>query len=284
MKKIDPPNVTFATAVEEVISGIGAPADRAVHEVAFADPASLEASYVQCAVLAELYAVPRVAAEGDPYVYGALRKSHLTKMYTQYFVPEAKPARRIYELIKVAANGKCPLCGGVGQVRTLDHYLPKANFPLYSILPANLVPCCRDCNSDKLNSFAAEKGGQTLHPYFDNEMYFNEQWIHAEVIQTFPPVVQYSVVPPEHWSEIEKARVVSHFVEYRLADKFSIEAAADLPETIHTRKTTLREFTPAEFSSYLSERSSVTTVPMNNWRRVMFAALADNWWFCSQQF
>ncbi|TPJ42888.1 HNH endonuclease signature motif containing protein [Mesorhizobium sp. B2-7-1] len=59
----------------------------------------------------------------------------------------------------------CPFCGGLGHTWTLDHYLPKANFPAYSVNPSNLVPCCRDCNSGKNASFGAELHEQTLHPY-----------------------------------------------------------------------------------------------------------------------
>ncbi|KAA3506358.1 HNH endonuclease [Agrobacterium vitis] len=284
MKKLTPPNVDFATALASAISGIGSEAVRISHINAFADPVAIEENYASCAKAATLYAEPKIAAVGDPVVYNGLSKSQLTKLYTQYFVPENKPARRLYEAIKVSANGKCPLCGGVGHVHTLDHYLPKANFPLYSVMPVNLVPCCRDCNSEKLNAFAVVQEKQTLHPYFDHDKFFLERWVGARVIQTMPPVVEYFVMPPDHWHENEKARVHAHFSEYGLADKFSIEAAADLPETIQTRRTTMFLNTPAEFSRYLAEKGRNTALPINNWRRVMFNALAADDWFCNQLF
>ena len=216
MKKLGLPKVNFSTALTEAISGIGSAGLRLEYTNAFTDPPAVETNYANCAKAATLYAQPRVTEMGDPLVYGNLLKSDLTKLYTQYFVPEGKPARRLYEAIKVAAGGKCPLCGGVGHVRTLDHYLPKANFPLYAIMPTNLVPCCRDCNSEKLNAFAAVRENQTLHPYFDHERFFDDKWIHARVIPTTPPVLEYFVLPPDAWPEDDKSRVWSHFVEYRL--------------------------------------------------------------------
>lgn len=284
MKKLPLPKVNFSAALSEAISGIGSAATRLAYATAFADPTAIETNYADCARAANLYAQPRVATAGDPLVFGALRKSDLTKLYTQYFVPEGKPARRLYEAIKVAAGGKCPLCGGVGHVRTLDHYLPKANFPLYAVMPTNLVPCCRDCNSEKLNAFAAARGNQTLHPYFDHERFFDDKWVYARVIRTMPPVLEYFVAPPDDWHEDDKSRVKSHFAEYGLAEKFSVEAAADLPETIRTRQTTMSAVSPQEFSRYLAEKGQTGTLPVNNWRRVMFAALAADPWFCTQPF
>jgi hypothetical protein len=284
MKKLPPPTLSFSTALTEAISGIGNNADRTMYTAAFLDSAAVETAYEDGARAATLYSMPRVTGTDDPVVHGTLRKSHLTKLYTQYFVPGTKPARRLYEEIKVTANGKCPLCGGVGHVRTLDHYLPKANFPVYSVLPANLVPCCRDCNSEKLNAFAATRGLQTLHPYFDHDRFFNERWVDARVVQNDPPVVEFSVAAPVGWDADDRLRVQSHFDEYGLANKFSTEAAADLPETIQTRRTTMSASSPAEFSNYLNEKSQTLALPVNNWRRVMFAALAADFWFCTQTF
>ncbi|MDR6869561.1 5-methylcytosine-specific restriction endonuclease McrA [Bosea sp. BE125] len=284
MKKLSLPAVNFATALNEAISGIGDVSQRQTYQSAFLDAHAIETHYADCATAATLHAQPRVTTLDDPIIIAHLRKSDLMRLYTQYFVPKDKAARRIYEDIKVTANGKCPLCGGVGHVRTLDHYLPKSNFPLYSVMPANLIPCCRDCNSEKLNAFAGAMKDQTLHPYFDHDRFFDDKWIYANVIQSSPPVLEYFVRPPESWDSSHKSRVKAHFDDYGLADKFSVEAAADLPETIQTRRTSMVMSSPQEFSNYLSEKSRTLSFPVNNWRRVMFAALAADEWFCEQEF
>ncbi len=284
MKKLSVPTVGFSTALKDAISGIGSQSDQVLHTAAFADPVAMETQYKTAALAADLYAEPRINTTGDPVILGCLTKSQLTKLYTQYFVPEGKPARQHYEALKVTANGKCPLCGGIGHVRTLDHYLPKANFPVYAVLPTNLVPCCRDCNSDKLNSFANVQDKQTLHPYFDHDHFFSEKWIHARVVQKVPPILEYYVFPPAHWSPVDKSRAKAHFDEYGLAKKFSVEAAADIPETIEIRRIIMSENTPAEFSQYLAEKGNNGALPVNNWRRVMFHALATDAWFCNQIF
>ncbi len=61
----------------------------------------------------------------------------------------------------------CPMCGGFGN-GTLDHYLPKDDYPEYSFFSKNLVPAC-SCNSLR---GTAVKGvvppSRVIHPYFDD--------------------------------------------------------------------------------------------------------------------
>jgi hypothetical protein len=284
MKKLPLPTVNFPTALSTAISGVGDAAHGQMYTAAFPHPNTIELQYAHHAAAANLYLLPRVSGIDDQIIFNGLLKSQLTKLYTQYFVPEKKPGRRLYDAIKASAKGKCPLCGGVGHVKTLDHYLPKANFPLYSVMPANLVPCCKDCNSEKLNAFSHVRNEQTLHPYFDHDRFFTDKWIRARVIPEMPPVLDYFVAPPVYWQGDDQRRVESHFDEYDLADKFSIEAAADIPETILTRKKTMQDSSPEEFASYLAEKGNNPSLPINNWRRVMFNALSTDAWFCAQSF
>ncbi|MCI1145139.1 hypothetical protein [Stenotrophomonas maltophilia] len=61
----------------------------------------------------------------------------------------------------------CPVCGGLG-ARTIDHHLPKANYPEFSIFAPNLIPCCGTCNSKRGNANKPGVPQTTLHPYFDS--------------------------------------------------------------------------------------------------------------------
>lgn len=91
--------------------------------------------------------------------------------------------------------GCCPYCGIKGSM-TVDHYLPRNReaFPHLSVLSANLVPACGDCQGHKLNYYAPAMGRvvrnrrrqmgaaelhqrpyrfriserRILHPYFDH--------------------------------------------------------------------------------------------------------------------
>ncbi len=61
--------------------------------------------------------------------------------------------------LKISNNGEwmCPICQ-VTPVNSMDHYIPKDKYPLYTVQPRNLVPCCTTCNGHKSeNVFEAGK-------------------------------------------------------------------------------------------------------------------------------
>lgn len=61
----------------------------------------------------------------------------------------------------------CPLCGGPG-CRTIDHHLPDASYPEFSVFSRNLVPSCSSCNPKRNNSNQHGAALLTLSPYFDH--------------------------------------------------------------------------------------------------------------------
>lgn len=61
----------------------------------------------------------------------------------------------------------CPMCGSGGRGH-LDHMLPRAAYPEFSILGLNLVPTCPSCNSNnKRETYRGDPPERFLHPYFD---------------------------------------------------------------------------------------------------------------------
>jgi len=66
------------------------------------------------------------------------------------------------ELLIGAERGMCPMCAE-RTASVLDHYLPRAAYPEFSILPINLVPVCWDCNFLKDKNFK-ENGESALSP------------------------------------------------------------------------------------------------------------------------
>ncbi|MEG3147851.1 HNH endonuclease signature motif containing protein [Sphingomonas sp. RT2P30] len=61
----------------------------------------------------------------------------------------------------------CPMCGSLGG-RSLDHALPRRQFPEFSILRENLVPACESCNSgEKGDTYRGTWPARFIHPYYD---------------------------------------------------------------------------------------------------------------------
>lgn len=217
----------------------------------------------------------------DPIVVGQLKKSDLIKLYENYLVGKKKPARKVYDALMLAADEKCPFCGGVGRPRNLDHYLPKAYYPQFSILPVNLVPSCRDCNMDgKGEAFAEEEAEQVIQPYLDDDRFFNEQWLFARYLPDDgdePDVIEYFVSPPVGWEDPDKQRVEKHFNDFDLGLRFSKEAGSRLVVLMAQYQALLDVQVDKVTSKNIIFQSAIDASPfVNHWERVMCLALMSD--------
>lgn len=107
-----------------------------------------------------------------------MTEEQLKNVYENKFAKKGQPGRKVYDkLMSKPAQGICPLCGQ-RVVSTLDHYLPKAHFPVLSVVPINLIPSCSECNKSKTDHVPENAEQQTLHPYYDDVE--EEQWLYSK--------------------------------------------------------------------------------------------------------
>ncbi|WP_256679518.1 HNH endonuclease [Pseudomonas sp. Fl4BN1] len=225
----------------------------------------------------------RLARGDDPFVIDDIRKSELVHLY-EYYMVQREPGRALYDSILVAAGDHCPTCGGIGRPRTLDHYLPKANYPKLTIVPQNLIPACRDCNTDKRNPLIDHPHRQPLHPYLDKRQFFEERWISVSVSHTSPCSIIYSVSPPDDWNDEDKARAVNHFDLFGIAERYSIQAGSELSMLMDMGANYFSRQPPEAFSDFLRSGAQVTGLVINGWKKVLYEALADDVWFCNRNY
>lgn len=240
---------------------------------------SASSNYEDLAAEDNLCSLAPVENETDNIV-GDLSKDDLVKVYDQYFTGKQKPAREVYSAIMFAANGRCPYCGGIGEPKNLDHYLPKKHFPQFSVLPLNLIPACRDCNMDgKGAAYARIQSELIIHPYLDHARFFNEQWLHAQYIKgagSEPAVIEYYVEAPESWNAVDKARIKNHFDSFDLLRRFSREAASRSTTCIDQMRNLIAlgieiEKAKSTILSSVIDKALCT----NHWERVMCLALME---------
>lgn len=229
-----------------------------------------------------LYTIPEHKGNNSTEVLGGVTKGELKSVYTQHMVGKDKPARSVYEsLLSLSPGKKCPLCG-FGHVKTLDHYLPKAKFPLFSVLPINLIPACRDCNTGKLASTSSVANEQSIHPYYDREHFFTDQWLTAKIEQTEPATVLFYVTPPEVWDSLSKNRAEAHFKSYSLSSRYSVEVANQLSELRYELAYMSDEESRRD---HLQQRAeSCKKVHKNSWQTALHQALANSPWYCDAGF
>lgn len=154
MKKINPPNVEDIKELQ-LLANNGR----------LGSYPHLMNEYIMFREQYELYDVNM----GNPWhirqlpISGDFKKS----LITHYNEPPVDRLLFIQEYRRKISPTLCPMCGGFGN-GTLDHYLPKNDFPEYSFFSKNLIPAC---NCNQLRSTTV-KGttfpARVIHPYFDN--------------------------------------------------------------------------------------------------------------------
>jgi len=276
MKKLPPPGFDTKDIFKEITSEMSS---KKLIEQIQDDYENISAShtlYLEKAESADLYSLTPCSDGDDTIIFEHLTKNQYKRLYDYYLLSDKKKARKIYDSILINAHEKCPYCGGIGHPKNLDHYLPKASFPQYSILPQNLIPSCRDCNMDgKGAEFAKRYEDQILHPYFDNDKFFNEQWISAKYTPGSPGFVEYYVDPPTSWTEREKQRVSTHFNEFDIALRYSIKAAEELSILIPSINDSLRDITPDEYKRLILNPQIRHASIKNHWKRILFQAIIE---------
>ncbi len=153
MKKIDPPLVDDINE----LSDLSLNARLKENDILSRNINNLLAHYLQY----EAYA-------GNPWEVNSLNlEGNLaSKLKLLYENPPKYQLGFIKEYRDKLSPDICPMCGGLGK-GTLDHYLPKDDYPSFAVLSKNLVPAC-DCNSKRNTTVKGDREPErVIHPYYD---------------------------------------------------------------------------------------------------------------------
>lgn len=272
MRKLNLPPHSLKDIVQQCAASIRDKelADRLLGSVA--ELSLAEASYRILGPSSDLYTIAPTHT-----VNGRVSIAEMAGLYTKTFARKGSPTRGIYDAIRAGApGGICPLCNQ-RQVSTLDHHLAKSEHASLAITPINLVPACKDCNTDSQVRRPATKGEQTLHPYFDSVD--TEIWLSAQLIEVSPPSVLFFANPPAHWTPDRKAIVTNHVKVFGLSNLYAVHAASELVNIYFDIEA--NPLPPAQLQAHLSEQAkNRRRVVLNSWQAALYQALAQSDWFC----
>lgn len=79
-----------------------------------------------------------------------------------YNHPPTKLKKLIQERRIDHGLNECPFCGKPTAPSTLDHYVPKSDWPEFSIFQNNLVPQCKECAPIKGDSYYCHERGMAI--------------------------------------------------------------------------------------------------------------------------
>lgn len=228
MRKLPKPVNAPLYNYDKCIERIGCSSKASLFYSCFSQLNALMLNYQLKACNNDLYTIPSISSAGNPGL-GSLSTDDFKKLYTTYMVnqDERHASRKIYDSIKASAL-KCPLCG-FGEIYEVDHYLPKSEFPVFSVFSDNLIPCCHPCNHGKLTAYANTAGQQTLHPYYDEFEIEGFRWLYVDFVSNQDKFeITYYVDPPKAVNSVSYSRIFTHFKQFKLENRFKKHALSEM--------------------------------------------------------
>lgn len=195
----------------------------------------------------------------------------------------ASPSKELPHIDRIREESDancCPMCGSFHS-GTLDHLLPKKEYPVFAIFGRNLVPACK-CNSKRTNQLTGTNlSERILHPYFDDILRERLFVAHFEDFGLAPRITLRSVLDPAgpdaaavrfHIRNVVERTSILRYLRTswnNLLRRPSL-AAADLRDAPATRQMLLNILT-AEL-----DRQDDTYGSRNNWRSVFLSGLLND--------
>lgn len=226
--------------------------------------------------------VPCLPKKKEQVISRGVTKEELMDLYSVYMLKANSASRKVYDKLRAASYGLCPLCG-INEATTLDHYLPKARYPLLSVNPRNLIPACQDCNKGKSDGIFTSASHQTLYPYSEDIKFYQTDWISATISSDFGILVfDFFADPPQRWLETEKNRVKNHFDNFGLRKKYSRNASQFVPTITHDIKKMLLNGNHRMVQDHYA--SLAEAQKKNSTFRIIYKTLAEDEDICGGSF
>lgn len=178
----------------------------------------------------------------------------------------------------------CPFCG-IGEPTTLDHYLPKEEFPEFAVLAKNLIPICGVCNSNyKGTKWIKNNQRLFIHTYYDifPDKYFFDVSVTVKNKLTieFKPI---HVTGEPYFSTLFN----NHFQKLSLKKRYRIKAASEISRK---KRSLERIFTQGgthfDVARFLGDEAVEleNEYSKNHWKPALYKALSNSVDFCNGGF
>lgn len=191
------------------------------------------------------------------------------------------------QILKRIAVARCPFCG-ISESSTLDHYLPKEQYPEFAVYSANLVPACSPCNTRKRDKILDGDTDVRLffHPHFDEIP--ADSFLLADVVLAENAIgLTFRLRRPAGLALAVFRHLRSHFEQLDLADRYRRMALEHLGGQYRALK---RAYGGGEDAERVAEGLANTAEDFalrygeNYWLAVLYRALAGHDEFCDGGF
>lgn len=170
----------------------------------------------------------------------------------------------------------CPFCGNPIAPDTLDHFMPKDDWPEFSINPNNLVPQCRDCAPTKSSKYFCGDSETAifLHPMYSDllsKFKFKIDVSFDEVSEA----VSFSLrlLRPDTVNERETAKVKKHLRSLNLNQRIQIYCRREFKKW--KKMLAVRSF-PIEEALNQRIKERAETERSRDWKTALYKGMLDN--------
>ncbi len=188
----------------------------------------------------------------QPHGFDLPEKDDLLSLYS-YDSATIKSFRT--EIRKQQPRGIRSICQNctIDSVSTLDHIIPKEDFPEYAVNPLNLFPCCSSCNSKKSNIWRNDEELLFLNLYIDilpetQYLFFRLNGIDLDDFE-----IEYRLENKAHIDENVFEKIQSHFNRLDLLNRMAFRASDEVDTFIVSIENDIEKHSREEITSIVEE-------------------------------
>lgn len=128
----------------------------------------------------------------------------------------------------------CPNCT-INEIHSLDHCVPKGEFPEFSDHPRNLMQCCPVCNSKKSEIWRDDANRTFLNLFIDDIPDVQYLFINSRLVKNIPFFL-FSLSRPQGIEDVMFERIEGHYNSLDLLKRFSETSSYIIDELKFTIK------------------------------------------------
>lgn len=172
----------------------------------------------------------------------------------------------------------CPLCD-IGEYHSLDHILPKGEFPVLCDHPRNLIRSCTTCNAYKSEIWLEGEKRKYLDLYIDDVPEEQMLFVKLELDGGIATYEYY--VSDENNPNLDLYRMYKNsFEKFDLAKRYKRQTNEEITNMINSMKDIIKQFHATDEQLKNTIKASVADLQerhgVNYWRAILKLAFCDD--------
>ncbi|RCW92419.1 HNH endonuclease [Winogradskyella arenosi] len=166
-----------------------------------------------------------------PNGYANQEKTDLLKLYSSGNSRLIKLKNSITTVLDNRAMNTCQYCT-IAPVGSLDHIVPKGEFPEFSVNPKNLLPACTTCNSHKNENW--KESNKTIFLNLYTDILPSEKYLFVDLLITANNIQPTFILRNTNNIDLDFFELlVSHYTKLHLLERFKQESHKIISELTH---------------------------------------------------